>query len=71
MGGHLFYLTYNGVRCVGLVGKTYSNGRLSIVNATIRPISAMDTIAGKAGDSIYMTFEEDANKKPPSHQPPQ
>lgn len=63
-GGLLVYFDYNGVRCAGIISKTYYNGALSATSIAIRPMQVKDDIGSGAGLAVYKEFKENANKKP-------
>lgn len=63
-GGLLFYFTYNGVRCTGVVTKVYSGTKLVETGLQIRPTQTKHDIGAGAGMPVFKTFKQNANKKP-------
>ena len=62
-GGFLVYLDYNGVKCAGIIGKTFMGTKLVRTDITIRPLQSTGDIGIGAGAAVHMTFEKNANIK--------
>lgn len=57
LGGMGFLFDYKGARCMAMLSKTATKGKLFKVDLTIRPIIASENIEGKlAGEAEYLSF---------------
>lgn len=62
-GGLMVYFDYFGVRCCGIISKTYMGNKLVETNLKIRPVSIVYGNGHEFTWTVYKKFKEKANKK--------